>query len=747
VIRRLPSRPLLGTLAAVAEDGDLLFQDISAVSGGPVDFGTPTSDTEKAAGAFVDTDGDGFDELITLTGAGFPFGYFRNVPDGSGGRMLVAAGPGSGLDTGAALERDGASICAGDVDNDGDVDLFVGCGYNPLLPTGRNMLLLNDGQGNFPVDVAESLGIADGDNTTTACTFLDFDLDGDLDLLYANASLSVYGKFGDGKSHLLRNTLRETGTLGFERDGGIHWTTELNKGAWSTVSFDYDGDGWPDILHTRDISGPTQLYRNTGIGWFLDVSAAAGSGAGDDGMSSTFGNDTPNAMGVAVADPDNDGDLDIYITDIGTNAYYRNNGDGTFTEVGARAGVRAGTVGWGCTFADFDLDGHMDLHVAAGDTYGNARPTVHPWLFRNLGGGTFENRDFEAAGLRHDDPLHREQGSAVSDFDADGDPDLLVVRAERAGASPYLYRNDSPRGANRWIAVRLRGNGTTTNGSAIGARVVVTGRTAAGARVPGAGQVQEVMSATSRGSVSSFELVFGLPPETATADLRIVWPRAGTLEERTVVLTGLAVDARHLVLEFGEEPEPPPRALDAAAESTVPGGATTVVPVPGGEGPGAPDPVVLVGGPAWASVTGNAASGWSLTLAPPVPGAPATHALVLHGGAGESLSAQDHAVHVPARPFVAEARSRLRTRRMELRGLNFPDGATEVTVDGVAPRRIVYLDEAPDEDGDRTAIRVFAGRPPRGAPVRTVVVRDPDTGLDSGPVEVAVPTRKSARER
>jgi hypothetical protein len=736
---------LVAALAAVlgadagADSASLLFQDLSAVSGGPVDFGAPHSDIEKAACAFVDTDGDGFDEMITLTGAGLPFGYFRNVDDGDGGRRFVPAAPGHGLDSGGALQRDGSSICAGDVDNDGDVDLYVGMGFNTLLASGRNLLLLNDGTGVF-TDVAAELGVDDGDSSTCACAFLDMDRDGDLDLLFANSNAPNLGKFGDGRTRLFRNELKETGVLGFTDVTVGRFATAGNNGAWATVAFDADGDGDSDVLHTRDLKGTTQLYANDGTGIFADVSVASGSGAGDDGSPSTFGNDSPNGMGIAIADPDNDGDLDIYISDINTNAYYRSNGDGTFTELGATTGIRGAAVMWGVAFADFDLDGWLDLHVAAGDTYGNARATVKPFLFRNLRDGTFESLDTTAAGLRWDFPLHREQGTAISDFDGDGDPDLLVSRAERDGASPYLYRNDSDRGANRWIGLRLRGDGVRSNTSAIGATVRIRGRDADGALVAGAGQVREVMSSSSRGSVSSFELIFGLPPGTETVDVEVRWPRPGPPGQRLSVFPALAPETHHLLVE----PEAVPvRFLDAEATSVVTGGGETVVAVPGGEGPGAPTPVVALSAPGWVTLEGSADDGWSLRLAPPIAEETVESVVLLRAGSGSGESYQEHEVRVVSPPRVDAARTGRYGRRIEVEGINFAEGACSVLVDGEPALRVRAHGKERDADGDLRGLLVRARRAAPGAGTRTLVVVNEASGLSSAAHEVPLLSRKA----
>src|SRR5262245_47951855 len=171
------------------DDGPLRFQEMSTLSGGTIEFGAPRSTLEKCTCAFFDADGDGWDDLLALAGIGEGWRCFLNRDDGAGGRTFVPAPPGNGLDSGAPLQRDGGGLAVADVDDDGDEDVYVGCTWNGTLPagSGRNLLLLNDGAGNF-TDVAEALGITDGDNTTCGMVLFDMDLDGDLDLLSCNTS-------------------------------------------------------------------------------------------------------------------------------------------------------------------------------------------------------------------------------------------------------------------------------------------------------------------------------------------------------------------------------------------------------------------------------------------------------------------------------------------------------------------------------------------------------------------------------
>jgi hypothetical protein len=692
-------------------DGPILFDDLSNASGGPVDFGSPRSDVEKATCAFFDADGDGWDDLVTLAGGGEGCRFFLNRPDGNGGRTFVAAPAGNGLSDGAPVGRDGASITVADVDGDGDQDVYIGCGFNATLPvhSGRNMLLLNDGTGRF-TNVALALGLADGDNTTAACVFFDMDLDGDLDLLTCNTRFKSMGKAGDGKVHLFRNRLSEDGTLGFVDESDARGVAEADTGTqtaiWNVLATDYDGDGDPDLVIGHDVNGPTRLLRNDGTGHFTDVSDAAGSGAGDDQSPSTFGDDSENAMGAASADIDNDGDLDIYVSDIRGNPLYVNQGDGTFTELSESRGAAGGTVAWGTTFADFDLDGWVDLYVAGGDIWGMHRPNVRAWLYRNTGGGSFTDV-WGGSGMRHDEPLHREDGTASADFDRDGRPDLVVVRSERAGAPPYLYHNVSDTAGRHWLEVRLAGNGTTTNRDAIGAKVRVYPRDASGARIAGLTQLREVSGGDGRGSRSSLVQHVGLGADAVSADLEIEWPRAGDLASRRESYSGVPLDT---LVTVAEGPRTHVFRLDATATLDVPDGRTAVSACSGAGGPDALTSLSVESGPAWLAA-GPWEDGWTLRTTPPrvTEIVPAPAVLVAHsqGAAGDPESRQALTVRIVPAPLIRRVQRGAGRRlvvdgdHLDVAGLTFSIGGRKCQIRSVRPQ---LRDDGLDEQ--RAVLRI-----------------------------------------
>jgi hypothetical protein len=739
---RLPLRAALalGLLLALGPASadplsPLYFEDLSALSGGPVDFATPKSTLEKAAAAFVDVDGDGWDDLITLAGRGERFGLFLNRPDGTGARMLTRSAPNTGLDSGPAFARDGAAITAGDVDGDGDEDLFIGCSFNrDLFPAGdgENLLLLNDGNGYF-TDVLAEVGLTDGDNTTAACVLFDMDLDGDLDLFFVNTNTQFLGKHGDGEAHLFRNTLAETGELRFVEETLVRGIREDGRVCWAVTAPDYDGDGFPDLLISHDMSPRTQLFRNDGTGRFTEVSEQSGSGQGDDGQLSTFGNDAQSGMGIDAGDIDNDGDLDIYITNIEQNPLYVNNGDSTFTELGETAGVRAGGVTWGCTFADFDLDGFLDLYVAGGDVWMSSHEGVVSFLFRNRGDGTFEEV-WATSGMRRDYPMHREMGSAIADFDGDGRPDLIVVRAHKEGASPYLYRNRTETHGARYVAFELKGDGVRSNTSAIGARIRIQPRDPTGSLLTNLFQLREIAGSVGRGSRSSLVQTFGVGPLAETVDVEVVWPRQGALQERTDRFEGLAVGRRYTITETsGLAP-----VLEADASAEVAGGAESTVPVAGAQAPRDPTTLAIESGPAWAALERTLDGSWRLRVTPPNPivAIEESVTLVTHHPITAEPIRQALTLTVRGRPEITGIPARRSKKRVIVHGMNFDPGSIRVLIDGLPSPKVKVKKRGREADGDGTVVRVAVPKSLRkrfrdGA--HEVVVVEPRTDYQTPP--------------
>src|SRR5437016_134473 len=290
----------------------------------------------------------------------------------------------------------------------------------------------------------------------------------------------------------------------------------------TAVAYDFDNDGWPDVYVAVD-SEPSILFRNNHDGTFTDVAVIAGCAYSENGHEQA-------GMGVAVADYDCDGSFDIFKTNFADDTcnLYHNNGDGTFNDVTFSSGVGINNqyVAWGCGFIDFDNDGWPDILQINGHVY--------PEIEGHELGQTFKNprlvyknlgdgrfKDVSAAMGPGISERFSSRGAAFGDYDNDGDMDALVLNMNDP---PSLLRNDGASLQN-WIKIKLIG--TKCNRTAIGARVrVITGKHA---------QMDEVHSGTSVMSQSDLRLHFGLG-EFQTVDLiEVRWPTTQKVERFTQV--------------------------------------------------------------------------------------------------------------------------------------------------------------------------------------------------------------------
>ena len=474
---------------------------------------------------------------------------------------------------GLANEGRGRGSAWVDIDGDGDLDLVAG----NLEETGR--LWRSEDHGRAFTDITDAAGLGGFDNAY-GLTFADYDNDGDPDLYVTR------GGFQNGRPG-------RDGNLLFRNDGRASFTdvTEVagvgDTGAgFSSVWADFDSDGRVD-LHVVNNYSLNRLYRNRGDGSFEDATDRAG----------VAGETRTGGISSAVADYDDDGDLDIYVANNGEpNIMYRNEGGLRFTDVTEAAG--AGQVGgFASVTADFDNDGDMDIYVsnmnnwfggkdfrpyepcylllnrgdgtfeeaqaAAGVDYvggpmglnsadldydgwvdlylGNGGPEPRRWepdvLYRNLGRGRDGGLRFanitKAAGVWNPRMGH---GLSMADFDRDGDLDIYVPNGAHIDSdmtSNLFWRNEGH--SNHWLVLRLIG--TKSNRTAIGARATLR----AGDHV----QVAEVSGGGGFGAQGSHELEFGLGQRTAVDRLELRWPSG--LEQ---TLVGPPID-RFLVVTEG----------------------------------------------------------------------------------------------------------------------------------------------------------------------------------------------------
>jgi hypothetical protein len=384
----------------------------------------------------------------------------------------------------------------GDIDDDGDLDLFVS-NAGPT-PGTTNFLYRNDGNGSF-TKITNSIVVSDS-GRSVGCSWVDYDSDDDLDLWVDNENLP-----GDPAQD--NSLYRNDGTGNFTQitSGDI-----VNDGGASIGSSwaDYDNDGDLDLFVPNQFGENNFLYRNEGSGAFTRITT------GD------IVNDGGDSKACSWADYDNDGDPDLFVANAGPfpgedNFLYRNEGNDNFTKITAGNIVNDSGQSRGNGWADIDNDGDLDLFVA--------NTGANNFLYQNNGDGTFTNTTSGA--IVNESALST--GSSWGDYDTDGDLDLFVSNA--GGQNNFLYQNDG--NSNHWINIFCIG--TISNTTAIGAKAWVKA-TISGTPV---WQLRDIAGQRGYASQNSLNAEFGLGDATVIDSLKIEWP-SGIIE----TYTNIAVD-------------------------------------------------------------------------------------------------------------------------------------------------------------------------------------------------------------
>jgi hypothetical protein len=518
--------------------------------------------------AFIDYDGDGYPDILLINGADFPghavhgastLKLYRNNGNGTFTDVTAKAG--------LATTFYGMGVAVGDFDNDGHDDIFVSA-------LGQSHLFHNNGNGTFS-DVTKAAGLWGPNEFSTSAAWVDYDNDGKLDLIVGNyvqwsPEHDLFCTMdGTHKSYCTPESYKGASVRLWHNLGAGKFEDATQKaGLFDPTSktlgiavLDYNGDGRPDLVLANDTQ-PNKLYLNNGNGTFTEKGVPAGIAFSEDGVARA-------GMGVDAADYDHSGKPSIVISNFSNQmiSLYHNEGNGLFVDEAPRSEIgRASllTLGFGCIFFDYDLDGWPDLFVADG----HLDPDIEriqkriaykqpPHLFHNLRDGKFHDEapamgaGFSAARIA--------RGAAYADIDNDGRPDLLIMTN---GGPALLFHNEG--GTNHSVRVKLQGMRSNRDG--IGAAVTLTSN--------GGKQTQMMRSGSSYLSQSELVLTFGLGPQPQKSAVEIHWP-SGQIDKLTDVAADQTITIREGVSVVAAKPyskalNTPPVRRQAAANTAIP---------------------------------------------------------------------------------------------------------------------------------------------------------------------------------
>jgi enediyne biosynthesis protein E4 len=530
---------------AQSAEAGVTFQDVTAKTGihfvhNNGAFGKKfLPETVGPGVAFIDYDNDGWPDIFLVNGTDWP-GHgqkrttaklYHNNHDGTFTDVTHKAG----LD----VEMYGIGVAVGDYDNDGYDDLFV-------TAYGQSHLFHNNGNGTF-TDVTQKAGLGGVKEFSTSAAWVDYDKDGKLDLVVGNyvqwtPETDLYCTMdGKSKSYCTPESYKGTSVRLWHNNGNGTFSDVTQKAGLGEATsktlgvavLDYDNDGWPDLLFSNDTQ-PNKLYHNNANGTFTEKAVVAGVAFSEDGVARA-------GMGVDTADYDRSGNTSLLISNFSNQmlSLYHNEGKGLFVDEAPRSEVgRASllTLGFGCFFFDYDLDGWPDILVANGHidpdiqkVQVNVKFAEPPHLFRNLGKGKFAEvtksagPEFAAARVG--------RSAAYADVFNDGRLDVLL---STNGGAVHLFRNvaagTSKEKPNH--SVRLKLIGTKSNRDGIGAVARVTSSDGT--------QTQMLKSGSSYLAANELVLTFGLGQLTQADAVEIRWP-SGQVDRLSNVNAGQTV--------------------------------------------------------------------------------------------------------------------------------------------------------------------------------------------------------------
>jgi len=456
------------------------FSDVSSTAG------TKENGGNNIGISFCDYNQDNLEDLYVACRTG-PNHFYKNLGDG----IFMEIGEEIGLD----FRGNSRMAIWGDLNNDGFEEVYVG-NMNEA-----DVLYFNNGDGTF-TDITLEAGITN-DSRVFSANMVDVNRDGWLDIYISNSQSDNVLYLNDGAEN--------PSFSDYTTAAGLKDT----RHCMGAVFFDMDNDGDEDLYVTHDANIPNTLYENDGTGHFQEIAVAAGVDY------------RGNGMGVDAGDLNNDGFLDLYVTNLYSNVLYINNGDNTFTDFTDISDVGDIGMGWGASIFDFNNDGLNDIYIG-NDSYFYPIPNL---LYQNRGNYKFAILDPEA----EVSSMQGTYGVATADLNNDGVQDLALANISSRD-NAQIFKNELD--AGYWIGFDLEG--VESNFSAIGTRIEIIDN-------KGDLHVDQVTAGNGYAGQNTKRLHFGFANVSVIKSVKISWPN-GLVQE----MDGLPLGTYYSIKEGGE---------------------------------------------------------------------------------------------------------------------------------------------------------------------------------------------------